>query len=326
MSSGVSARHTTSSVRLMTNCDMGKLVSITETARRLGMTTMSLRNWISKGFINVKRVGKARYIDEDTILALQDTVDDINRQRKALEVIRDDDARELERKRTQRDYRRLMRAVTRMCLENGFFDMMLGILRETGDITTREGDVASLYVHGTGLYEICDKYGLTSGMILNIVNSAVRKGTKMTFLKEQLSSIDRLRTDNETLKAGIEAVRARLREQEKEDEEIERKSLEERRKAIMERDELCSKLSVRIVDTMLSVRSMNVLKSMDCNTVGDICRLNKTDFLKQRNAGTKSLSEVDDFLTDMGLSWSMDVDRIYAERVDSLMNDEFAKV
>jgi DNA-directed RNA polymerase alpha subunit len=53
--------------------------------------------------------------------------------------------------------------------------------------------------------------------------------------------------------------------------------------------------------------------------------LHKTDLLKQRNFGKKSLIELDDFLEDRGLSFGMDVDRIYRERIMERIEDEDMK-
>lgn len=40
------------------------------------------------------------------------------------------------------------------------------------------------------------------------------------------------------------------------------------------------------------------------DTLGDLCKLHKTDWLKFRNGGKKSLIELDDLLHDNGLDWA----------------------
>lgn len=66
-------------------------------------------------------------------------------------------------------------------------------------------------------------------------------------------------------------------------------------------------LSRKLTDFPLSVRSLNCLKANDINTVRDLVKLNKTDWLKFRTSGKKSLNELDDFITEHGLSWGMNV-------------------
>ena len=53
-------------------------------------------------------------------------------------------------------------------------------------------------------------------------------------------------------------------------------------------------LKTRLVDMNLSVRALNCLKAADVETLGDLVQYNKTDLLKFRNFGKKSLTELDD--------------------------------
>lgn len=66
-------------------------------------------------------------------------------------------------------------------------------------------------------------------------------------------------------------------------------------------------LNKKVTDLNLSVRTINICLSNGLNTVRDICRIAKTDWLKFRNGGKMSLSEIDDFLKDNGLTWGMKV-------------------
>jgi len=66
-------------------------------------------------------------------------------------------------------------------------------------------------------------------------------------------------------------------------------------------------LNQRVEELDLSVRTCNLCKANGIDTIRDICRLQKTDWLKFRNGGKKSLLELDDFLTKHGLAWGMEV-------------------
>ena len=63
-------------------------------------------------------------------------------------------------------------------------------------------------------------------------------------------------------------------------------------------------LAKRIEDCNLSVRTMNLCKANGIETLGDLCKLHRTDWLKFRNGGKKSLAELDDLLHDNGLDWA----------------------
>ena len=71
--------------------------------------------------------------------------------------------------------------------------------------------------------------------------------------------------------------------------------------------ELCELLNQSVEDLGLSIRTRNLLKSNDIKIVLDLCRLKKTDWLKFRNGGKKSLAELDDFLKAHNLPWKVDM-------------------
>ena len=71
--------------------------------------------------------------------------------------------------------------------------------------------------------------------------------------------------------------------------------------------EIKALLSQKVEELDLSVRTRNILKANGIDTILDICRLKKTDWLKFRNGGKRSLTELDDFLTAHNLTWGMDV-------------------
>ena len=66
-------------------------------------------------------------------------------------------------------------------------------------------------------------------------------------------------------------------------------------------------LDQNLVNMNLKVRTLNILHSGNIEKVRDLARLNKTDVLKLRNSGKKTLWELDDFLKDNNLCWGMNV-------------------
>jgi len=68
-------------------------------------------------------------------------------------------------------------------------------------------------------------------------------------------------------------------------------------------------LKQKLVDLDLSVRALNCLKAADVETLGDLVRYNKNDLLKFRNFGKKSLTELEDLLDNLSLSFGMDVSK-----------------
>ena len=68
-------------------------------------------------------------------------------------------------------------------------------------------------------------------------------------------------------------------------------------------------LQKKLVDMGLSVRALNCLKSADVETLGEWVVYNTTDLLKFRNFGKKSLTELDEMLASLNLSFGMDTSK-----------------
>lgn len=68
-------------------------------------------------------------------------------------------------------------------------------------------------------------------------------------------------------------------------------------------------LKSKLVDMDLSVRALNCLKSAEVETLGELVVFNKNDLLKFRNFGKKSLTELDEFLSSLNLSFGMDISK-----------------
>ena len=68
-------------------------------------------------------------------------------------------------------------------------------------------------------------------------------------------------------------------------------------------------LKTKLVDMDLSVRALNCLKAADVETLGELVVFNKSDLLKFRNFGKKSLTELDQLLDQLNLSFGMDISK-----------------
>lgn len=73
-------------------------------------------------------------------------------------------------------------------------------------------------------------------------------------------------------------------------------------------------LKTKLIDLDLSVRALNCLKAAEVETLGDLVKFNKNDLLKFRNFGKKSLTELDELLESMNLSFGMDVTKYRLDR------------
>jgi len=68
-------------------------------------------------------------------------------------------------------------------------------------------------------------------------------------------------------------------------------------------------LKTELTEFGLSVRALNCLKTAEVFTLGELVSFKKSDMLKFRNFGKKSLSELEDLIEDKGLSFGFDTSK-----------------
>ena len=68
-------------------------------------------------------------------------------------------------------------------------------------------------------------------------------------------------------------------------------------------------LKMKLVDLDLSVRALNCLKAAEVDTLGDLVMYNRSDLMKFRNFGKKSLTELDELVDAKGVNFGMDLSK-----------------
>ncbi|MDR3187756.1 MAG: DNA-directed RNA polymerase subunit alpha [Prevotellaceae bacterium] len=66
-------------------------------------------------------------------------------------------------------------------------------------------------------------------------------------------------------------------------------------------------LKTKLTDLDLSVRALNCLKTAEVETLGELVKFQRNDLLKFRNFGKKSLTELDEKLTQLNLNFGLDI-------------------
>jgi DNA-directed RNA polymerase subunit alpha len=82
-----------------------------------------------------------------------------------------------------------------------------------------------------------------------------------------------------------------------------------------ERSKLKKLLNMSVNEIELSVRAANCLNNANITTVGQLAMKTEAEMLKYRNFGKKSLNEIKDKLTSLGLSLGMNLDPALMEQV-----------
>jgi DNA-directed RNA polymerase subunit alpha len=83
-----------------------------------------------------------------------------------------------------------------------------------------------------------------------------------------------------------------------------------------DRDRLRENLLRSIDELELSVRSYNCLKNADIKTIADLVQRSEAEMLKTKNFGRKSLNEIKELLSEMGLTLGMKIDSLVGPQAE----------
>jgi DNA-directed RNA polymerase subunit alpha len=83
---------------------------------------------------------------------------------------------------------------------------------------------------------------------------------------------------------------------------------EEEEEVDREAERMFENLKRSVEELELSVRSYNCLKNADIRTIGELVQKTEAEMLKTKNFGRKSLNEIKEILSEMGLSFGMKLD------------------
>lgn len=304
---------------------MARMITRQEAANLLDVSPQTISNWVDKGILNSHNSCDGRntmLIDRKSIEQYFDSLQDLAFMEKRVVIQKKKIAEEsaaLENKLKEM-------ISTKHLFGNGisqFFlrDIFSCVINVADDLLNdRECQIINELLLGWTLNDIASKYYLSTSRIQQIVNKAIRKISTMKSWPKYHTEYKATIAENKRLIVLLESQQSRINQLES---MLNINSSKESgvKSAVpgYTKLELAQLLSRRMVDENLSVRSFNCLKAADIDTVRDLICCNKTDLLKFRNFGKKSLAEIEDYLDKLHLSFGMDLDRLIDEEVEGLL-------
>ena len=312
---------------------MGKMMTRKEAADMLGISDQSVSNWIKEGILNGKVTKKSTLVDKGSVTKFFDTLQEIAQMEKTIAETK---------KRLQEEQDGLQRALTdfrhahaiyNLAGEDNirveFLEAVLTGSQNAGIISQREFRIVNAILHKVPLDDIVKDDWSGRANIMSIAHKAIRRIAKM-------ADYAVLQKDLESAKKRIDLADELIRDQQAEIDELNRqldvyRQQEAEKKAGEEWENETDEeilnmrrlLKTKMTDLNLSVRCLTALKSYDIETLGDAVQYNKTDYLKIRNFGKKSLNEIDDLFDSLGLSFGMDVSK-YIKKGAKLEYESYA--
>lgn len=303
-----------------------KMIRRADVATMLGVTRQTITNWAEKGILHAKNINNEQYYSEEEVNQLTTFATDYAQSQERLQ-------REIDALKQDKENMQLLRMdeiekrrYLRLCGEYGitkdFFKAIINMLYEVGDLKEAEADVLLQVLANRSYKEIAEECGVTRERVRQIAQKAIHKSQEIRNLAEKIEHIKELEIDNTSLKIANTALMHEVQALRQ------LKGVKAKEKpTTLPTDELLTFLSTKVVDIHeLSVRAKNIMiYACDRNynaTIADVCRFSKTDILKERNCGKKSLQEIVDYLDKHNASLGMNVEEIMKKRQEYMLNEE----
>ena len=308
---------------------MARLLSRDEAALLLDVTPQTISNWVEKGVLKGHFVDRLLKIDKATIEKYFDTLSDLAFiEKRIFSAKRDLQLAEKELEKNLDDTRSAIHLLGKGVPAHLLNEIFSAIIEASGDdvLKEREKTILTMLLEGKDVEFVAEEYGLTRSRIMQIVSHAVRKLATVKTFSELRREYKQLVFDNANFQNVIEALQNRVKKLERIN-NIDTAPVSEYDYLLGDKGgTFTAMMNTPVYDLDISVRSLNCLKGADVDTLYDLVKCNKTDLMKFRNFGKKSLTELEDLLESLHLHFGMDVDAIIAADSEKMIWEKKSNV
>lgn len=266
---------------------MARMISRQESAELLGCSLQTVTNWVERGLLKGHVIGHALMVDRDSI---QQYFDDLKELGAMAEQISD---MKSEYKTILKNFKEVLGEARGLYIEparaRDVFranQLVLMNLCE-GYLGKRQREIFSALIYGEKPDDLAKRLGLTRERTIQLAIMAATKLSDIRELKEIHETNKALKAENEQLRQLISKRDEQLKEYE---------MLKKRSFPLLEK---------RLENYNLSVRTLKALYNKNCKTIGDLVKLNRWELMNTRNMGMKSLAEIEELLSSIGLHLGM---------------------
>ena len=301
---------------------MARLISRDEAALLLDVTPQTISNWVEKGILKYHKVDHQLKIDKATIEKYFDTISDLAFIEKRISAAkRDLQLTERELEKNLDDTRSAIHLLGKGVPAYLLNEILTTVIEASGNdvLKERERNILTMLLEGKDVVDVAEYYGLTRSRIMQIASHAVRKLATVKTYSDLRKEYKQLVFENKNFPIVVQSFKNRIKALERLN-DIEDAPVSEYDYLLGDKGgTFTAWMNTKVIDLNINVRSLNCLKAADIETLGDLVKCNKTDLLKFRNFGKKSMTELDDLLDSMNLHFGMDVDAIIAADTEKMM-------
>lgn len=294
---------------------MTKYISRHEAALRLRCNDQTVTNWVAKGILKGRKMGRALMIDADTLESYADTLQDIAHTESQLKEWKN----QLENKwrlvsKQMHDLRkdlRLNKLV--MGYAKDIIRSIAEIVMASEEFRERESAIFARYVEGETMEDIAEDYGLNRERVRQIIAIVIRKFGQIRNYQSIAEENRTLLAKNKELSVAYSIALEELEElrafKGKIQPYIDKGGVTNasRWAEDSEKERIASLLVKKANEFDVSVRALHCIEAAGIVTIGDLAACRKQDILNLRNTGSKTVYELEELLEKLGLAWGMNV-------------------
>lgn len=300
-----------------------KWITMKQAAALVGVTDITIKNWINKGLLSFQNNHRCFRVDRNQVKevaksktelceAIRSVDEALTAYKEELRLY-EEQTKELRERRTE-----LRTVILDKKKAIPHFDWMMttieglfrGILYACGEnledtFPEKISDILAKLVSGETIDEIANYYGVS----IERIRQHIRKGEYLIYdlsnrlynnrsVNELLECICYLQDQLDLRDQAIEAMKIKHTTEE----ECEGMKEINRNAYVV--------LETNLMNCNLSIRTLHLLKYADIETIRELVQYTKTDLLKFRNMGKKSVCELEDLLESHDLKFGMTSDEI----------------
>jgi len=294
---------------------MSRMISRQEAANMLNVNKQTITNWVEKGIIKGHMVDRTLKVDKRSIERYFDTLKDVGKLEKQVSELRSTlSVKKKELQSTLADICSAQELLGVTIPKTLFRQILQSILAVAGTevLTPRERDILDLIIEGKPINIIARGRGISRERLITVAIRAARKVMTLKSFSEMRSQNRTLLEENESSHKVIFSLQQRNTELE---------SMLTSQESFVkdfnilkgtEPGHITALLNTPVANVEFTTRAMNCLKGAGIVTLGDLVVYKKSDLLRFRNLGHRSLEEIEETVFNLGLVWGMNVSSIIA--------------
>lgn len=284
---------------------MARLISRQEAARLLDVSEQTVSNWIQKGVIKGHPIENRLYVDRETIEQYLDGLQDLahleNSVKEKTKYLREEDFN------LQFEIDDLLEARDRIKDgPRGYYRWVsqYATMSAHGMFTGQQKTIFHKMMNMGSAELVAKELGLSRSRVVDIFFKCLRKISDVINLQEDQEKWDKLEQENKQLKV----LNASLKQQ-----------LDDLRVAVAsmpslqpmsEGEQINKILDTPFANFNFTQRSVNILKSIGCKTLGDVICLTRERLMSANNCGRKTVDDIEKVLADNGYALGVDLNSL----------------